>query len=388
MTKPKGATLRVAIVGLGRGAVLTAPGLLAHERISLIGGCDPSPEARAAFTQATGVPATSDLNTLLKDFKFEAVYVASPHELHAAHTIAAIQAGKHVLVEKPMAVELPQARDMVEAALIARVTLMVGPSHGYDAPVALAASLAHQYGGSRLIHAFKFSDFLYRPRRPAELNRELGGGVVFSQASHQIDIVRRIASAPVNRVRGWIGDWDEERSADGAFTGMLTFSNGTAASITYSGYARYDSDALAAWVGEMGRPKAEDAHPRTRRALARMDQGSAKLARGFAAGLASPAPHHEGFGHVLVCCSQADLELTPDGVKVYSNDGVSFHPADEPGVPRWHVADALVRAVLDGEAPLFDGQWGLMTLACCQALINSAQAELDISPAELIKGIA
>ncbi|MGN6499107.1 MAG: Gfo/Idh/MocA family protein, partial [Tsuneonella sp.] len=147
------AKLRLAIVGLGRGAVLTAPGLLAHDRIALVAGCDPSAEARAAFTDATGVAAHAALDALLDDHSIDAIYVASPHEFHAEHAIAAAQAGKHVLVEKPMAVGLADASAMVDAADAAGTVLMVGPSHGYDPPVQLAASLASRYGGARLIHA-------------------------------------------------------------------------------------------------------------------------------------------------------------------------------------------------------------------------------------------
>jgi phthalate 4,5-cis-dihydrodiol dehydrogenase len=382
------AKLGLAIVGLGRGAVLTAPGLLAHERIRLIAGCDPSPEARAAFTEAAGAPAHAALTRLLEDGSIDALYIASPHEFHAQHAIAAAQSGKHVLVEKPMAIGLAEAAAMVEAAKAAGVVLMVGPSHGYDPPVALAAALANRYGGARLVHAFKFSDFLYRPRRPAELDRALGGGVVFSQASHHIDLVRRIAAAPVRSVRGWVGDWDPARRADGAYSALLSFANGAAASITYSGYARYDSDALAGWIGEMGAEKQADTHRRTRAALAGASEAGAKRARGFAAGLAPTPAHHESFGHVLVCCPDADLELTPDGVNVHDETGVTFHRADAPGPPRRHVADAFVRAVLDGETATIEGQWGLTTLACCHAIVASSEAQRDVSPDDLIKDLA
>jgi phthalate 4,5-cis-dihydrodiol dehydrogenase len=387
MSTPEGAVLRVAIAGLGRGAVLTTPGLLAHERITLAGGCDPSSTARAAFTATTSLPAVEHLEALLGDPAIDAIYVASPHEFHAEHAIAAARAGKHVLVEKPMAVDLAQAGQMVRAARDAGVVLMVGPSHGYDGPVALAASLARQSGGARLIHAFGFTDFLYRPRRPAELQRELGGGVVFSQASHQIDLVRRIAGAPIDRVRGWIGNWDPARAADGAYTAMIMFEGGAAASLTYSGYARYDSDALAGWVGEMGRIKDPAAHALTRRALTTSIEGEAKHARGFAAGMADPAPHHERFGQVVVCCADADLEIVPDGVIVHGSEGPVLHSAPPIPAARWQVADAFARAVLDGEPPVFDGRWGLMTLATCHALIASSETGRDVSPAELLKEI-
>lgn len=380
--------LRLGIVGLGRGAVLTVPAFAAHPRIEIIAGCDPNAEARAGFAAQTGARSHADLETLLGDPEIDAVYIASPHEFHAAHTVAAARAGKHVLVEKPMAVTLGDAARMVEAARAAGTVLMVGPSHGYDAPVALAADLIADgtAGAVRMIHAFAYTDFLYRPRRPAELLRAEGGGVVLSQGSHQVDVVRRLAASPVKSVRGWVGDWDAARPSDGAFTALLTFESGAAASLVYSGYARYDSDALAGWAGELGTAKTPGAHARTRAALAAGNEGAAKAARGFAARAeAVRTPYHERLGSVIACCANADLELTPDGVVVHGDAGSELRPAPLPPVRRHGVADAFARAVLEGEAPLFDGAWGLETLTVLHALLRSSAEGRDVSPAEPIE---
>ena len=172
-------TVRLAVLGLGRGAVLTVPALVGHPRISLVAGCDPNADARAGF----GLPAYANAEELLaRRDDFDAVYIASPHEFHARHAVLAARAGKHILVEKPMAVTLAEAAAMVAAAEAAGTVLMVGPSHGYDPPVALAAELiaSGEAGAVRLIHAANFTDFLYRPRRPAELDTAQGGGVVLS----------------------------------------------------------------------------------------------------------------------------------------------------------------------------------------------------------------
>ena len=127
----------------------------------------------------------------------------------------------------------------------------------------------------RQILAFNFTDFIYRPRRPEELDPARGGGVVFSQGAHQIDVVRRLAGAPIDTVRAVTGNWDAARPSDGAYTALLTFAGGAAASLTYSGYAHYDSDELTSWIGELGRAKDPLAHSEARRALAR-DEAAAK----------------------------------------------------------------------------------------------------------------
>lgn len=376
-------TVRLAVLGLGRGAVLTVPALAAHPRIEIVAGCDPSAGARAGF----GVASFETVDQLFAEGDFDAVYIASPHEFHARHALMAAGAGKHALVEKPMAVTLAEAAAMVAAAEAAGTVLMVGPSHGYDPPVALAAELiaSGEAGAVRLIHAFNFTDFLYRPRRAAELDTALGGGVILSQATHQIDMVRRIAGSPVASVRAWTGGWDS-RASEGVFTALLTFENGAAANLTYSGYARYDSDALAGWVGEMGGAKDPAAHGRARAALAAVDEAQAKAARTFAAGQATPPPpaRHERFGSLVALCEKADLELTPLGVTIHGDDGVRRVNAPLPPVQRANVADAFVRAICDGEPPLFDGRWGLDSLAACHAILLSAREGRDVAPSNLL----
>ena len=52
-----------------------------------------------------------------------------------------------------------------------------------------------EHGRVRMINALNFTDFLYRPRRPEELDTKTGGGVVFSQAAHQIDVVRLLSTS-------------------------------------------------------------------------------------------------------------------------------------------------------------------------------------------------
>lgn len=376
-------TMRLAVLGLGRGAVLTVPALAANARVSIVAGGDPNPDARAGFGGTTFASA----DELFAWGAFDAVYIASPHEFHAGHAVMAAKAGKHVLVEKPVAVTLAEAAAMVGAAEAAGAVLMVGPSHGYDPPVALAAELvaSGEAGSVRLIHAFNFTDFLYRPRRPAELDTAQGGGVILSQATHQIDMVRRIVASPVASVRAWAGGWDA-RAAEGAFTALLTFGNGAAANLTYSGYARYDSDALAGWAGELGGVKDPAAHGRARAALAAADEQNAKAARTFAAGNpgAAAPQRHERFGTMVALCEKADLELTPLGVNVHGDDGMRSIAAPLPPVQRADVADAFVRAVLDGEPPLFDGRWGLDSLAICHAILRSAREGRDISPSDLL----
>jgi phthalate 4,5-cis-dihydrodiol dehydrogenase len=380
-----GGKLRLGVAGLGRGFMLMLPGLAADPRIELAAAADPRPEARARFVAAFGGRAYDTVEALCSDGAIAAVYVATPHEFHAEHVVAAASAGKHVLCEKPMALSLADCRRMVEAARRAGVHLLVGPSHSYDAPILAARRLIDSgaHGRVRMITALYHTDFLYRPRRPEELDPATGGGVVFSQAAHQVDIVRLLAGAPIRTIRAVTGDWDPARPSEGAYSAFVTFEGGAAATLTYSGYGRFDGDELCGWVGETGAPRDPDRYGAARRALAGADESALKRSRTWGAMPAAAPdgtapPHHEHFGFVLASCERADLRSLPDGVMVYGETERHFHALPPPRIARQPVIDELCAAVIEGRAPLHSGEWGMATVAACLALRRSAAEGRDV----------
>ena len=106
--------VRLGIVGLGRAFALTAPALRADRRIELVAACAPRAESRAAFEAEFGGRGYAALGEFLAHPGLEAVYIATPHGLHAAQVVATAAAGKHVLVEKPLAVSLADGDAMVD----------------------------------------------------------------------------------------------------------------------------------------------------------------------------------------------------------------------------------------------------------------------------------
>ena len=162
-----------------------------------------------------------------------------------AHAILAAQHGKHVLVEKPMALTLDDCAAMIDAARRPRTCIsIVGHSHSFDAPILRTRELiaSGAFGAVRMIHALNYTDFLRRPRRPEELDTAQGGGAVFNQAAHQVDIVRLLGGGRVKSVRAATGAWDAARPTEGAYSALLTFEDGAFASLTYGGYGHFDSD--------------------------------------------------------------------------------------------------------------------------------------------------
>lgn len=372
--------IQLGVAGLGRGFMLTLPSLREDPHTKLVACAAPREESRAAFLAEFGGQAYPTVEALCADPQVEAIYVATPHQMHRDHAICAARAGKHVLVDKPLAITMDDANALVAAARDASVQLITGPSHSFDQPVetALALIASGRFGSVRMIHAMNYTDFLYRPRRPEELDTRQGGGVIFSQAIHQIDVVRVLMGAKATRVVAMIGKWDPERSTEGAYTAMIGFDGGGFASLTYSGYAHYDSDAQGGWIGELGTAKDPEAYGGARRALAALaspeDEPALKSGRTYGAVDAPPpAPNAEHFGPIIVSCDRADLRLTPQGVEIWGDVARDFVPAPPDPTPRSPVLRALYQAIRAGEPPLQAGGWGAASLEICHAILKSAR---------------
>ena len=380
--------LRLGIAGLGRAFTLMLPALRAHPRVELVAAADPRAEARSRFAADFGARTYASIEELCGDANVEAVYVATPHQHHAEHAVTAASRGKHVLVEKPMAISVDEGQSMVAAARAAGIHLVVGHSHSFDAPIARARAIIESgaVGKVRMITALNFTDFLYRPRRPEELVTESGGGVLFSQAAHQVDIVRLLGGGRVQSVRTLSGAWDPRRPTEGAYAALLTFEDGAYASLAYSGYGRFDSDEFCGWIGELGAEKDASRYGAARQALADLGDAGAEAAAKSARSYGGPdyapgpaAPWHEHFGLVIASCERADLRPTPAGVMVYGDDAQRLEALEKPKVPRAAVLDELCDAVFLGRTPVHDGPWGLATLEVCAAMLASARTGREVT---------
>lgn len=380
--------LRIGVAGLGRAFALMLPTFAADARVELVAAADPRPEARARFAADFGARTYDSVDALVRDPDTEVIYIATPHAMHAAHTEIAAAAGRHVLVEKPMAISLAECDRMIAACAAAGVRLVVGHSHSFDRPIVEARRLVAEggLGRVRMITALYFTDFLYRLRRPEELRTEAGGGVVFSQAAHQVDVVRYLAGRRAVAVRAQTGNWDPGRPTEGAYAALLRFDDGAFASLVYSGYGHFDGDEFCGWVGELGSPRNPETYGVARQRLAALPpgttEGEAKAAAGYGATApASAAPGsvaHQHFGTYVISCERGDVRPLPDRVIVYGDGERVVHAIEPPRVPRVEVIDELFDAIVAGVAPLHDGPWSKATLEICIALLESAHAGRDV----------
>jgi len=361
--------------------------MIAHPEVEIVALAEPNDELREAFCEDFNVRGYESAEELFADPKVEIAYIATPHQFHRDHVLGAVGHGKHVLVEKPIALTLEECDEMIAAADRAGVVFMVGHTNGYDPPVLALRDLSasNRYGALRMINTFNYSDFLYRPRRSEELDTKLGGGIMYNQFPHQVDMVRTIIDSRVTSVSAVCGSWDSNRPTEAAVCALLRFENGAVANIVYSGYAHLSNGAL---TGETGpttggavslRSQLIDLTPEEE-ALAKARSGYIDRRRQITGPL-TRATEHERFGVLIAGFEGADVVTSPGGLTVYGDGSVEEIAIafGSGGGRRATVFDELYVAV-SGGAVIHDGRWGRSTLSVCLAALESSTVAHEISP--------
>ena len=380
--------LRVGIVGLGFATTLMLPYLSTHREIRVAAAADPRPEAREAFHRQFGGPTYATAQSLYSSNAIDAVYVASPNRFHAEHVISAITAGKHVIVEKPMAISEQECRAIEGAVTRHGVHVVCGHSHVFDAPIVAMSEIVRSgsLGAPTMIVSSNYTDIMYRPRADWELDTSQGGGVVFMQAPHQIDIARGIAGLDPSSVRARTTASDPERPTEGGYLAFLELAGDVPVSLVYSGYGYFDSRTLTFGRGERGERTDPNAHAATwSRYLARTssdtggdgDAAEREARRYGSAGAPGNARHREPaaqpfFGLTIVSCEHGDIRQTPDGVAVITRTGEEHISVSgrEPGGAA--VITELCAAVFRDEEPLHDARWASTTVRTCIGMLESS----------------
>jgi phthalate 4,5-cis-dihydrodiol dehydrogenase len=374
--------INIGIVGLGAAGRAFLPAILGHPDFHLIAVTEPVAQVRTDALAGHDAAAYDTLQEMLAHPGLDAVYIASPTDLHPEHVMLACAARKHVLVEKPMAVNLDQARTMVEAAEEAGLVLLVGHSHGYDLPIQKMREIiaGGALGQVQMVNTWCYTDWVYRPRRADELDNNQGGGVTYRQGSHQFDIIRLLCGGKTRSVRAKTFNWDPERSVTGAHVVYLDFENGAAATASYNGYGRFSSMDLGFSVSEWGFMQPPENRPPLLSSVAGSSPEAELLAKQKRAKGAIPAsaPYQPFFGLTVVSCERGEIRQSPTGLIVYSARGQTeiALPADRS--PRHLVMSEFSDAITGRAAPVHSGRWGLANLEVCAAAIRSSESGSDV----------
>jgi phthalate 4,5-cis-dihydrodiol dehydrogenase len=274
----------------------------------------------------------------------DAVWVASPTRLHRRHAEAAAEAGKDVIVEKPMAPSVADCEAMVAAAAKAGVLLLAGGVRSLDPAFWAMREVIESgvIGRLRHISATAHTGWLRRDRSPADMDEALGGGIVFNQAPHQVDTIRLLASGrAVRSVRAAVAAWTGTRDAIGHFRAEIEFEDDVTAVLAYDGHGYLYSTDLVATGG-------------------------------------APSPVLADAGLVIAAGSRGAVRPAGDHLQLVTEDGAREVPIRPGDATTEAISELLAARDPGAPPPLHAGEWGRDTMEIVAALLQSARTRACI----------
>jgi UDP-N-acetylglucosamine 3-dehydrogenase len=183
----------VAVLGAGQMGAYHVENLSRMTSVELVAVADPDEAAARRVIAGRPVEWVADWRAAIDRTDPEAVVVAVPTEAHAEITMGALEAGRHVLVEKPIAASVPEALRMASAARAAQRKLMVGHVERFNPAVAKVRELlqSDRLGTVFKAHAVRVGPLPVRIR---------DAGVAIDLATHDLDLMRHVLGREITRV--------------------------------------------------------------------------------------------------------------------------------------------------------------------------------------------
>lgn len=236
----RGAMLNVGIIGLGGIARQHCAAIATLDNVQIVAVADLFEEPRRHYMETYDIPKGYSSHTeLLQDDQVDAVAVVLGHQLHHRLTVDALNAGKHVLVEKPMALTLEQCDDMIATADANDRKLMVGQTqHFYGTSLAAKAILdSGELGPLITAVCYMSKNWGHSGRRPQYRSRYHGGGMWLSNGVHVVDRLTWVMASQAMSVSAAIGTRAHYQASDDSATAFIRYKNGLAGVAVSVGFA-------------------------------------------------------------------------------------------------------------------------------------------------------
>lgn len=244
------------VIGTGGIAHDFTEALRGNQRCRVVNVVGTTTEKARAFAAVSGIPkASSSLDELLADPAVDAVYVASPHSAHEGHAVTSLQAGKHVLCEKPLTLEAASTQRVIDEAARCGRFLMEGYMYRCHPLLAGLIQQLDQGAIGRLVHLR--ADFGFRvPRNSGRLfDPARGGGSVLDVGGYPVSFARLLGGltegapfAEPTYVSGWARSGPT--AVDELAGAFLRFPSGFTAELTSA--IRYAVGTTVIIYGETG----------------------------------------------------------------------------------------------------------------------------------------
>lgn len=331
-----GLSLGIGIIGAGWFGERHAQAIADAGAGRLVGACSADPQGLARFTSRHGGRAYPGITELLADPGIDAVVIATPHHLHEAHALAASAAGKHILLEKPMAPSRSACERIIAAAAKNGIVLTIGLTQRFAAPVIAAKAMldSGELGAVRYARAAMLKLWMEPNRQAWHLDPACDGGMLFTAGIHALDSLLWLVGEPASSIYAVVTTRFHDMPVDDLAEMIIRFRSGAIGSVTSLAY--------------------RDGAPS---------------------------------GGIDLVCDRGTMNVDPGrGVRVGQGGvwrEVKLQQSDD--VMRDALAEewrAFRRAIITGETPVADGDAGRDVVACIEAAFESSRRsrEIEIVP--------
>jgi UDP-N-acetyl-2-amino-2-deoxyglucuronate dehydrogenase len=225
----RGKSFRVGVIGCGRISQHHFDAIARVDGLAVGAVCDIDEKRASAAGAKAGVPWFTSIGTMLGGVELDVVVVCTPSGLHAEHGIAAAKAGKHVISEKPMALSLESADELVGTCDAANVRLFVVKQNRLNPPIRLLKRAVDRGRFGKIFLA----NVTVRWQRPQEYydaepwrgTWKYDGGAIMNQASHYVDLLQWIVG-PVESVMAKTATQARTIEAEDSGVAVLRFESG------------------------------------------------------------------------------------------------------------------------------------------------------------------
>lgn len=341
-------TIRFGVIGCGVIGKRHADEISAIEGAKLVAVADSEVDRARAFGEQYGVDWHDDYRALLERSDVDVITICTPSGMHARFTTAAAEAGKHVIVEKPIDITLQKADQMIEACRTAGVKLCVISQHRFDASTVkvkeklAAGTLGNTILGEAAVNWYRSQGYYDSAGWRGTWEWD-GGGALMNQSIHTIDLLQYLMG-PVESVQAQMGTLNHDRiEVEDVAVAIVRFQNGALGTIVGT---------TAAYPGLSARLEVFGT------------QGSAVIESDKLTHLYVAEAEVEGVQHKVAAQNLAETEAQVAG--------------EQPTAHRLQFMD-MMAAIREDREPLVNGVEGRKGLEIIQAIYQSARTGKSVS---------
>jgi predicted dehydrogenase len=267
---PESKPVRFGIVGCGTASIPVCEAIKASSATELTAVYDVNRDLAKDLSERFHIPAAETFDNLVTDQTVDAVYVAVPHYLLAPLTMQALEAGKHALTEKPLAISLKQVDMLITLAAAQQLALGVFYEMRYAPAPTMAREIVQAGAIGEIIGVqiqtlidksptYWQSGYMGRSTNPWRgIKAQAGGGVVLMNTSHLLDAMAYITGLTVTSVAAEIGTLMSNVEVEDTAAATLRFNNGAIGSVMagahINGAHREESCCLYGTQGQLRLP--------------------------------------------------------------------------------------------------------------------------------------